>query len=88
MTGINQTAKRPAISADALAYTGTAAAVVSLLLAVFRLIVQTHVEGGYDAFTGLFGQLWWVYFGSFLVLSAFCFFACFAAIVVASIREG
>ena len=83
----NQISHRAAVSADALAYTGAIAAVVSLLLAVLRLVVQVHVEGGYELLGGLLGEMWRVYFLSFLSLSAFAFVACIAALVVSSIKE-
>ena len=62
------------LDADTAASVGTLAALAAFALAVFRLIVQTHVEGGYDLFAGSIGAAWMVNFVALVGVSCISFF--------------
>lgn len=59
-------------ASEVLAAVGTVNAVVAFALAVARIVIQTHVSGGYQLLAGPLGGVWTSFFVAALAITAVC----------------
>lgn len=59
-------------ASEILAAVGTVNAVVAFALAVARIVIQTHVNGGYQLLAGPLGGVWTSFFAAAIGIAFAC----------------
>lgn len=60
-------------TSEILAAVGTVNAGIALALAVVRIVIQTHINGGYQLLAGPLGGVWASFFGASFAIAIACF---------------